>query len=155
VVGVSSAQWGFQLMMWTLVNIVVRIPSARASDLYGRLKFIKPTVLLYPIMIFMFTNARSFRDVLMIRMAIAVLGSIDGPAWQALYADYAPKEHRGRFNALLSLSWTVVWSTGGIIGGYLYQKHAKGTPFMLGSRLLLLGAVAFLLAVREPESRET
>lgn len=155
VVGVSSAQWGFQLMLWTLVNIIVRMPSARASDLYGRLKFIRPTVLLYPILIFMFTNAKSFRDVLMIRMAIAVLGSIDGPSWQALYADYAPKEHRGRFNALLSLSWTVVWSTGGVIGGYLYQEHAKGTPFMLGSGLLLLGAVAFLLAVREPESRET
>ena len=155
VVGVSSTQWGLQMMLWSLVSILVKLPAARASDLYGRLKFIKPTVLFYPVIILCLTRARSFQDVLIIRMAVAVLSSIDTPAWQALYIDYLPQEHRGRFSALRSLGWTVVWSTGGIVGGYLYQELSKETPFLLGSGLLLLGALGFLVLVREPERRET
>jgi MFS family permease len=155
VAGTTAAQWGMHMMLWSLVNIVIRIPAARASDRSGRMKFIKPTMLFYPVAILFLINSRNFRGVLIARLAVAVLTSIDGSAYQSLYTDYIPREHRGRSNALKSLSWTVVWSIGSIIGGYLYQEYSKTANFVVGAGLLTIGAVALILFLKEPETKET
>lgn len=154
VAGLSSAQWGLTVMVWTLTNIVIRIPSAFLSDRYGRLNFIRPTLLLYPLTILFFLNSKGFTAVLLVRLSIAVLLSIDGPAWQALHTDYSPREHRGRFYAVASVIRFLFWSTGNIVGGFLYQEVSKKTPFQVGSVFLFVGAVAFLFFVREPKTRE-
>jgi len=154
VAGLSSAQWGLTVMVWTLTNIIIRLPSASLSDRYGRLKFIRPTLLLYPLTILFLLNSKGFTAVLLVRLSIAVLGSIDGPAWQALYADYSPREHRGRFYAVASAIRFLFWSTGNVVGGFLYQEVSKKTPFQVGSIFLFIGAIAFLLFVKEPKTRE-
>jgi len=155
VAGTTAAQWGMHMMLWSMVNIVIRIPAARASDRSGRMKFIKPTMLFYPVAILFLINSRNFQGVLIARLAIAALTSIDGSAYQSLYTDYIPREHRGRSNALKSLSWTVVWSIGSIIGGYLYQEYSKTANFVVGAGLLTIGAVALILFLKEPETKES
>jgi len=154
VAGLSSAQWGLTVMVWTLTNIVIRIPSASLSDRYGRLNFIRPTLLLYPLTILFLLNSKGFTAVLLVRLSIAVLLSIDGPAWQALHTDYSPREHRGRFYAVASVIRFLFWSTGNVVGGFLYQEVSKKTPFQVGSIFLFIGAIAFLLFVKEPKTRE-
>ena len=68
--------------------------------------------------------------------------------------DYAPKAHRGRFNAVLNVMRPLLWSGGAILGGYLYQVYSSRATFMVGIGALTVGAVASLLFLREPEERE-
>jgi MFS family permease len=136
-VGLTSSQWGLSMTMVTVVNILVRLPAASASDRQGRKKFIWPTGLMFPVVIYLFLNSRGFVDVLIIRVAF-----------------YAPREHRGRFNALLNVVRPLLWSGGTILGGYLYQTYSSRATFMVGIGALAIGAVAVLLFLREPEKRE-
>ena len=153
-VGLTSAQWGLSMTMVTVVNILVRLPAASASDRQGRKKFIWPTGLMFPVVIYLFLNSRGFVDVLILRVAFAVVVGLNSPAWQALFMDYAPREHRGRFNALLNVVRPLLWSGGTILGGYLYQSYSSRATFMVGIGALTVGAVAVLLFLKEPEERE-
>ena len=49
----------------------------------------------------------------------------------------------------------MVWSIGSIIGGYLYQEYSKTANFVVGAGLLTIGAVALILFLKEPETKET
>ncbi|MBA7606842.1 hypothetical protein ES703_13993 [subsurface metagenome] len=153
-VGLSSSQWGLTITVMTVVNILVRLPAASASDRHGRVKFIGPTGLMFPVVIYLFLNSRGFVDVLLIRLVFAVVVSFNAPAWQALFMDYAPKEHRGRFNAVLNVMRPLLWSGGTILGGYLYQAYSSRMTFTVGIGIMIVGAIATLLFLREPEKRE-
>jgi MFS family permease len=153
-VGLSSSQWGLTMTVMTVINILVRLPAASASDRYGRVKFIGPTSLMFPVVIYLFLNSRGFVDVLLIRLVFTVGVSFNAPAWQALFMDYAPKEHRGRFNAVLNVMRPLLWSGGTILGGYLYQTYSSRMTFLVGIGMMVVGALANNLFLREPEKRE-
>ena len=153
-IGLSSSQWGSTATFMMLVSLLVRPFAASASDKYGRLKFIRPMQMLYPIIMYAFINSNNYVEVIIIRVIIAVIMSIDTPAWQALRVDYLPKEHRGRFNAVFSVLRPLVWSAGTIIGGSLYQQYTTKTPFHAGIICFTVGAVMTILFLKEPKTRE-
>lgn len=153
-IGLSSSQWGSIITFMTITNLIVRPFAASASDKYGRLKFIRPMLLLYPITMFAFINSKNYMDVLIIRVAFAIFMSIDSPAFQALIVDYSPKMHRGRFNALMGIFRPLIWSVGNIVGGGLYQQYSTESPFHVGIVCLFISAILTLLFLKEPEFRE-
>ena len=101
-----------------------------------------------------FIYSNSFVEVVIVRIIIAVIMSVDTPAWQALLVDYSPKEHRGRFNAIMSVFRPLVWSAGTIIGGSLIEQYTSETPFHVGITCLLMVAISIILFLKEPDSRE-
>ena len=64
----------------TVINILVRLPATSASDRHGRVRFIRPTVLMFPVVVYLFLNSRGFVDVLLIRLVFAVVVSFNTPA---------------------------------------------------------------------------
>ncbi len=81
------------------------------------------------------------------------IGGVGQPAWHALFVDYCPKEHRGRYNALLEISWSVLYGGGNWLGGMLYQNVGIKTPFQVAIALMSVGSVAAVLFLKEPEVR--
>ena len=153
-IGLTAAQWGFISTIITLIGTGVRLPAAWASDRYGRLKFILPSLFLMPITFFLFMNAEGFSQVMMIRVAMAALDSLQGPAGSAILIDFSPREHRGRINAIIGVSGGLLSSAGSLMGGVLYQGVSTEAPFFTASALLLAGAVYALLTLKEPRERE-
>jgi MFS family permease len=88
------------------------------------------------------------------RLLLAVAGCIGDPAWEAIFYDYSPKEHRGRFSAIAQVSWSLIWGAGNVVGGIIYQGYSKVFVFYLSVGLFVVGAVAAVLKVKEPERRE-
>jgi MFS family permease len=152
-VGVLASQWGAATMMVMIARIVLMPPLARASDKHGRMKFILPTMFLWPVSFVLFAVARGYPGILMARLLITVASCIGDPAWEAVFYDYSPKEHRGRFSAIASVSWSLIWGAGTVVGGAIYQGYSKSFVFYLSAGLLLVGAVAAVLKVKEPEKR--
>ena len=153
-VGVLASQWGAATMMVMIARIVLMPPLARASDKHGRMKFILPTMFLWPVSFVLFAVARGYPGILMARLLITVASCIGDPAWEAVFYDYSPKEHRGRFSAIASVSWSLIWGAGTVVGGTIYQGYSKVFVFYLSAGLLIVGALAAVLKVREPERRE-
>jgi MFS family permease len=150
----TGVQWGLVTMGATLIRTTVKPPAALASDRYGRIKFILVCMFLWPAGFLLFVNSRAFQALLLARLVIAFAGSLGDPAWEALFVDYQPKEYRGRFSAIASVSWSLIWGAGNVVGGLIYQDVSKSMIFNLSAGLLILGAVLALIKVREPDRRE-
>jgi MFS family permease len=140
-VGLSAAQWGATTMALMAVMIVLKPPLARASDIW-------------PLSFLLFGWSGGFYAILAARLLLAIGDSLGDPAWEALFYDYSPKEHRGRFSAIASVCWSLIWGAGNVVGGAIYQGYSKGLVFYLSAGLLLVGALAAILKVKEPERRE-
>ena len=153
-VGVTAAQWGLATMLMILVRTMLKPPAAVASDRHGRIKFMLPCMFLSPVAFILFVNSGGFHAVLLAQLMMATLGSIGDPAWEALFVDYVPREYRGRFNAIASICWSLIWGTGNAAGGAVYQNYSKRLIFNLSAGLLIIGSFAALLRVKEPEERE-
>ncbi|MCD6263646.1 MFS transporter [Candidatus Bathyarchaeota archaeon] len=153
-IGLTAAQWGFISTILTLISTGVRLPAAWASDRYGRLKFMLPCMFLWPVTFFLFANAKDFSQVMAARAAMTVLDSVGVPAWQAFFVDLSPREHRGRINAIASVSWAIIGSAGSVAGGALYEGFSARAPFLVTAALQFIGAVVALLTFREPSRRE-
>ena len=153
-VGVLASQWGALTMMVMLVRVVLMPPMARASDRHGRMKFILPAMFLWPISFALFAAAGDYRSIFAARVLVTVGSCVGDPAWEALFFDYSPKEHRGRFSAIASVSWSLIWGAGNVVGGAVYQGYSKASVFHLSTVLLLAGAVVAVFKLREPERRE-
>jgi len=155
VVMLTGAQWGLVAMGATLIRTTVKPMSALASDRYGRIRFILVCMFLWPAGFLLFVNSAGFQALLVARILIAFAGSLGDPAWEALFVDYQPKEHRGRFSAIASISWSLIWGAGNVVGGLIYQDVSKRMIFDLSAGLLIIGAVIALIKIREPDHRET
>lgn len=154
VAGLTATQWGMATMLTMAVTVVLKPPLARASDHYGRVKFILPCMFIWPVAFLLFARSGGFYAIMVARLLLAISDSLGSPAWEALFYDYSPREHRGRFSAIASVSWGLIWGAGNVVGGAIYQGYSKELIFYLSTGLLLFGAFAALLKMKEPEDRE-
>jgi MFS family permease len=153
-VGLSSAQWGLVVSTITVVNLVLRLIFAPISDKRGRTRFIFVCFLGWPITFFLYSLTGNFLQVIMVRVAIDVVSGIGASAWEALFFDYSPKEHRGRFNAIASTAWSLVWGFGNMIGGILYQYLNIRSPFYVASIVMAVAGMIGIFIIKEPNNRE-
>ena len=151
--GLSFAQWGTIMTLVSVLNCVVILLVANPSDDQGRVKFVLASMISWPITYFLFISTGSYLQIMLARLAITVSAGIGQPAWHALFIDYCPKEHRGRYNALLEIAWSVLYGGGNWLGGLLYQNIGIKAPFQVAITLMSVGSVAAVLFLKEPEVR--
>lgn len=123
---------------------------AGPSDDQGRVKFVLASMVTWPITYFLFISTGSYLQIMLARIAITVSAAMGQPAWHALFVDYCPKEHRGRYNAMLEVAWSILYGGGNWLGGVLYQNVGLKAPFQVAIAIMAVGAVAAVLFLREP-----
>lgn len=134
--------------------MVFKVIGAEASDRFGRTKFIFATMFGWSITFLVYIYTGNFIQVMIVRLAIALSSCIGEGAWEALFIDYSPKEHRGRFNAITSTLWSLSWGAGNYLGGFLYQNYSIRLPFIVTSGMMIIATFLALIFVKEPEKRE-
>ena len=171
-IGLSSAQWGFVLLIESALGNVVRIPAGFLSDRYGRTRFIFAALLLCGACIPLFVFARVLAHVMVIRCIVAVAMAFFGPSCGALLADTVPRDIRGRVMAAIGRGSVMIGAasggTGGpgvgfltiiplalasLAGGLLYEWNAA-SPWGF---VLIVSAIALVLTavfVRDPKNVE-
>jgi MFS family permease len=141
IIQLSSVDWGFILLLESILKTLLTIPAGVLVDKYGRTKvlFVALVFSLFSLPSLIF--AKSFYHVLLIRLATAVAGAFFMPASTALMADYVPSELRGRVMAAIGRGSMMVGAAGGGTGGpgmgYLFTL-----PVMGGS---ILGGILYAL----------
>jgi len=154
VVKLSASQWGFIMSLVLLVNCVILLLVASPSDEHGRKKFVLISMISWPITFVLYVYSKNFLTVLVTSIAIVLTAAVGQPSWQALFVDFCPKEHRGRFNALTTVFWSLLYGGGNYLGGVLFQNHGVSTPFLVGAAFMSVGAVIAVFTLKEPEKRE-
>ena len=149
--GLSMTQWGTVVSLTTLLNCVANLLVASPSDSQGRVKFVLVSMISFPITYFLFLNSGNYLQLMLARMAVTIGSGIGQPAWHALFVDYCPKEHRGRYNALLEIAWSVLYGGGNWLGGVLYQNVGLRAPYNWSIGLMAVGAILSVLFLREPK----
>jgi MFS family permease len=116
-IGLSSAQWGFILLIEASFGHVARIPAGFLSDRYGRTRFILASLLLSCACIPLFVFARTLAHVIVIRCLVAVAMAFFGPSCGALLADTTPRDIRGRAMAAIGRGSVRLGAASGGTGG--------------------------------------
>jgi len=127
---------------------------ASPSDEKGRVRFVQASMVSWPISYWLFINSGSYLSMMITRLLVTLAAAVGQPAWTALFTDYCPKEHRGRYHALLEISWSILYGGGNYLGGLVYQNMSIRAPFQIAMTLMAVGGAASLLILKEPEFRE-
>lgn len=108
----------------------------------------------WPVTYFLYANSGSFTWVLATMIAVTLSAAVGQPAWSSLFVDFCPREHRGRFNALGTVAWSLLYGGGNYLGGVLIQSHGVAAPFQVAAALMAAGAIIAVFTLKEPQRRE-
>jgi len=144
---VSVARFGTLIAIHTVTTLLVYVPAAKGADRFGRRPFIIATFCafaLYPLAII---SARGFAG-LVIAFIIGGLREIGEPARKAMIVDFAQPQLRARSVGLYYLLRSLTITPASAIGGLLW-KLTPQTPFMFAGVFGIVGALVFIITVRE------
>lgn len=151
---VSGYQWGLIISLATIVHSITMLAVASPSDEKGRVRFVQASMISWPITYWLFLSSGSYITLMITRLCVTLAAAVGQPAWTALFTDYCPKEYRGRYHALLEISWSLLFGGGNYIGGVLYQNMGIKAPFQIAMALMAVGGLASLFFLREPKFKE-
>lgn len=171
-IGLSSVQWGLILLLENATRNLTYIPAGAMVDRHGKRKFMLGALVLSLVSIPLFVFARTFLEVLLIRLAIGVANAFFTPACSALMADSVPREVRGRVMAAIGRGAFMLGpasgGTGGpgvgflvtvplmiasVAGGYLYAANPS-YPWFFVLATTTISIALLALFIRDPEKAE-
>ncbi|MFC1802838.1 MFS transporter [Thermoproteota archaeon] len=139
IIGLTKIEWGQILLFESILKVILTIPSGMIADRIGRTKTLLAAVLVSLIFLPSLIFVTNYSSVLLIRLGVALAGSLFMPASSALMADYVPRNLRGKVMAALGRGSVLIGATGGGTGGpgmgYLFV-----IPVMISS---ILGGVLY------------
>lgn len=142
-VGISEAQFGTLLTLNGLLVVVFQYPLAWAVQGWPRRAGLALGALLYSLGYLSFGWIRSF-PLMLLAMTVVTLGEmLFAPVAQAVAADLAPEEHRGRYLGAFGLVESFGWSGGAFLGGILLDWAPN--PQVLWGCIASLGFLATLV----------
>ena len=132
---------------FTLFYSTLGIPIGRWADRGNRVAIIALTVGLRSVMVMLMGTARSFGELLLIRVGVAVGEAGCLPASYSLIADYFEHAQRPRAVAIFLIGGPLSAIVGNFCGGWLNQLYGWRTMFVLLGLpgLVLMGVAWFTL----------
>ena len=135
---------------FALFYAVMGIPIARWADRGNRVTIIALTAILWSIMVALCGSARTFVQLMIIRIGVAVGEAGCIPPAQSLIADYFDRTRRPKAVAIYMLGGCASTIIGYFLAGWLNESYGWRVMFMmLGLPGLALGSLAWL-TLREP-----
>lgn len=131
-IGLTTTEWGFILLIETMLRVGLYIPAGLVIDHYGRTPFIRLSLFLASVAISLLAFTTTFTQVLLIRAVMAVANVFFLPACCALMADLIPRDLRGRVMAAVGRGTVLLGSSSGGTGGP-GMGFLITVPVMLGS----------------------
>ena len=154
VIGIDALSYGIILSLQILFIVLLKIPGGRASDKYGKKKIMIISILTCTPFVVAFTFSRFFLEAAVTMILLAIAGMYYAPAHEALQADLAPREIRGRITSFWDITGVVGGAIGAPLGGFFYQTISPATPFYLFAIVEVAAALLILVGVKEPQIAE-
>jgi len=171
-IGLTNIEWGLILLFESVFRTVLTIPSGMLADRYSKSKTLLVAMLLSVFSLPSLIFARTFNQVLLIRLGVGLVGALSFPSGTALMADLVPQELRGRVMSAIGRGGVLVGATGGgtggpgmgylftipvmaasLVGGILYSMNVS-YPWICLLATSLVQLVCVVLFIRDPKKAE-
>jgi len=171
-IGLTNIEWGLILLFESVFRTVLTIPSGMLADRYSKSKTLLVAMLLSVFSLPSLIFARTFNQVLLIRLGVGLVGALSFPSGTALMADLVPRELRGRVMSAIGRGGVLVGATGGgtggpgmgylftipvmaasLVGGILYSMNVS-YPWICLLATSLVQLVCVVLFIRDPKKAE-
>jgi len=153
-IGISKTEWGLVQSVSGILNMLLRIPLGSVTDRYGRRLCILVDYVFRPVYTLMFVHVQGFTQLLTLNALNIPLQDIGSSAWQALIADVAPAEKRGRLYGTFGMTRSIFHSIAPSMGAILWETHGPVSTFYVVAVVRFLAAVFVFLFLEEPRVRE-
>lgn len=167
IIGLSELQWGAVLLVASIVNVLLLVPSGMIVDRFSvkRILSFASALSIAPILLFPFSQSFTETILLFIAMTIANVFLISGAP--AFMAQSVPRETRGRVMAALGQGMLFINTRGGsggpgmgavltipsilgsILGGFVYNYNPT-LPWILLAVFMMINAVICILYLSSP-----
>jgi len=154
VIDIDAFNYGIIVSLQILFMTLLLIPGGWASDRYGKKKIMIISILTCIPFVVAFTFSRLFVQAAVTMVLLAVAGMYYAPAHEALQADLAPREIRGRITSFWLIAGAIGGAIGAPLGGFFFQAIGPATPFYLFAIVEAAAAILILVGVREPQRAE-
>jgi MFS family permease len=154
VIGLDALDYSIIVSLQILFILLLKIPGGWASDRYGKKKVMIVSILTCIPFVVAFTFSRLFVQAAVTMVLLAIAGMYYAPAHEALQADLAPREIRGRVTSFWDIAVAVGGAVGAPLGGFLFETIGRATPFYLFAVVEAAAAILILVGVREPQRTE-
>ena len=171
-IGLTNIEWGLILLFESVFRTVLTIPSGMLADRYSKSKTLLVAMILSVFFLPSLIFARTFNQVLLIRLGVGLIGALSFPSGTALMADLVPRELRGRVMSAIGRGGVLVGATGGgtggpgmgylftipvmaasLAGGILYAMNVS-YPWICLLATSLVQVVCVVLFIRDPKKAE-
>ncbi|MGA2309846.1 MAG: MFS transporter [Candidatus Bathyarchaeia archaeon] len=154
VIGLDTLSYGIIVSLQILSITLLKIPGGWASDKYGKKKIMIISILTCTPFVVAFTFSRLFVQAAITMILLAIAGMYYAPAHEALQADLAPREIRGRITSFWDICGAIGGAVGAPLGGFFFQTISPATPFYLFAVVEVAAALLILVAVKEPQKAQ-
>jgi len=150
---VEGFNWAILIMGFTASMILLSLPCGRLADKIGRKKplFISWIFLMFFPLLFLLGD---FRVLIIAYLLFGASNALFVAGYQALEADFVPREMRGKEVGCSLFITYALMSIGGLVGGFMYQFVSPTLPFILSFLCILPCAFITIFLIHEPEKRE-
>jgi MFS family permease len=142
-IGLSSVEWGLILLVEASLRTVLYIPAGMLVDRYSRAKSLLAALAISLVSIPLFVFSTRFVEVLLIRVAVALVNVLFSPACSALIANTVPRDIRGRVMAAFGRGTILVGASGGGTGG-------PGMGFLITLPVMVASLAGGILYAMDP-----
>jgi len=154
VVHIDAFNYGIIFSLQILFITLLKIPGGWASDKYGKKKIMIISILTCIPFVIAFTFSRLFVQAAVTMVLLAIAGMYYAPAHEALQADLAPREIRGRITSFWDITGAVGGAIGATLGGFFYQTIGPAIPFYIFAIVEGAAALLIFVGVKEPQRAE-
>jgi MFS family permease len=130
-VGITTQDWGTLMLITGAINVAISIPAGGLVDRLSKRWVLGLCLIAGTVPTFLFLRCTTFNQLLALSVAATITNVFLNSAFQAIFADMAPREKRGRIMA--SLGAGGIWLMGGAWGsGMLGMLMRTSGVFLSG-----------------------
>ncbi|MBE1443685.1 MFS transporter [Paenibacillus sp. OAS669] len=149
VLGFNYSQYSYLLIAGGAFTVMALIPMGKLSDRFGKKWFLIAGFTAFAVILFLLTFAKYLWLSLLLAALLGISYAAVLPAWNALLAQYVPKNNQGMGWGLFSSVEGIGVIIGPVLGGWIADTFSESFTIMTSA--VLLGFIAVYYFVAPPE----
>jgi MFS family permease len=152
--GISAAGYGYILSLNAAMVVLFQFPITRRIEKFPPMIMMAVGTALYAVGFSMYGFVSAYSLFLVAMVIITVGEMIVAPVGQALVANFAPEEMRGRYMAIFGFSWGIPFAVGPYLAGLILDNLDQRLLWYFAGLIGLLAVAGFLALHRRVEKKQ-
>jgi MFS family permease len=152
--GISAARYGYILSLNAAMVVLFQFPITRRIEKFPPMIMMALGTAFYAVGFSMYGFVSAYAMFLVAMVIITVGEMIVAPVGQAVVANFAPEEMRGRYLAIFGFSWGIPFAVGPYLAGLIMDNLDQRLLWYFAGLIGLLAVAGFLALHKRVEKKK-